>query len=78
MARSGGGCLAVVAGLLSVALVAAVAVSVALVLGGPGPSQEAGPQELAPRQFSEYSWDELSQVSARISAVLSHRAPSFS
>ena len=66
-----------VAGLLSVALVAAVAVSVALVLGGPGPSQEAGPQELAPRQFSEYSWDELSQVSAMVSAAASDVARSY-
>ena len=71
MAQRGGGCLKVMAALLSVALVAAVAVGVALVLqtqGAPSSLEETKPE---PQAFSDYSWEELSALSSELSSAAS-------
>lgn len=71
MAQRGGGCLKLVAALLSVALVAVVAAGVAVVLrsqDGPAASQDAAPE---PQAFADYTWAQLSELSAELSAAAS-------
>lgn len=65
MSRHGGGCLAAVAVTLSLLVLALGAGLLCLVVTGGVPgAQTAASQheELEPKQFSEYSWDELAQV----------------
>lgn len=74
MARGGGGCLKVLVALLSVALVAVVAVGVATVLGSQARPGEPEQQEPVAKAFSDYSWEELSEVSAKVAAAGSAEA----
>lgn len=71
MSRRGGGCLTAVAIALGVALVALGAGLVWLV-GSGGTPQAPVPDSraaLVPREFQDYTWDELSQVAALVAAA---------
>ena len=71
MSRRGGGCLTAVAIALGVALVALGAGLVWLVGSGGAPQPPAadGREGLIPREFQDYTWDELSQVAALVAAA---------
>lgn len=69
MSRNGGGCLKALAAVLSVALVAVVAVGVALVLRSQDRPSAPVEQELAPKAFADYSWEELSEISSSIASA---------
>ena len=71
MARRGSGCLTALALVLSIAFVALAATLLMLVAGGGlgSPEVEIAPERVAADSFEEYSWQELSDISALIAAA---------
>lgn len=71
MSRRGGGCLTAVAIALGVALVALGAGLVWLVGSGGAPQAPASDEreELAPREFQDYTWPELAEVADLVAAA---------